>query len=62
MGPGLCGKVTCNDWADVAELADALDSKSSVPKGRVGSTPSIGTILSSNGIGKPHKRTLNNGD
>ena len=29
--------------AEVAELADALDSKSSGPKGRVGSTPTFGT-------------------
>ena len=28
--------------AEVAELADALDSKSSVPKGRVGSSPTFG--------------------
>ena|GEM_PF-5906110 len=30
--------------AEVAELADALDSKSSVPKGRVGSSPTFGTL------------------
>jgi len=30
-------------YAEVAELADALDSKSSVLKRRVGSTPTFGT-------------------
>ena len=30
--------------AEVAELADALDSKSSVPKGRVGSSPTFGIL------------------
>lgn len=32
-------------YAEVAELADALDSKSSVLKRRVGSTPTFGTII-----------------
>ncbi len=32
--------------AEVAELADALDSKSSVPKGRVGSSPTFGMLRS----------------
>ena len=32
--------------AEVAELADARDSKSRAPRGHVGSTPTFGTTLS----------------
>jgi hypothetical protein len=35
---------TRNKKAEVAELADALDSKSSVPQRRVGSSPTFGTL------------------
>ena len=39
-----CSTLRSNKLAGVAELADARDSKSRVPKGRVGSTPTSGIM------------------
>ena len=41
LDSSACG---CKDLAKVAELADALDSKSSVLNRRVGSIPTFGTV------------------
>jgi hypothetical protein len=46
LGPQESLRARATPKAEVAEPADAADSKSVSPKGSVGSTPTFGTILS----------------
>ena len=58
LSPGSNPGATSNFIAEVAEPADALDSKSNGPCARVGSTPTFGTILFLADIAQGESATL----